>query len=149
MAYKKLIIFIAIAVVFIGFAVKTSFFYAPKCESFECFSEKMRECKPANFLNDDAEATWRYNIKGVKDGACVIEVTLLQSKTGELGMQNLVGYKMECGFPKSVVTYPETDLGACHGRLKEELQAIIIEKLHTYIVNNLGEIDQTLDLIVQ
>lgn len=149
MGYKKLIVFIVLAVALIALAVYTTFLHPPKCESFECYSEHMRECKKANYLNDDVEATWRYEIKGSESGACVVEVTLLQPKTGELGLQNLEGYSMECGFPSGVVTYPEKDLEACHGRLKEEMQGIIIKKLHTYIVENLGEIDQTLDLIVK
>ena len=149
MGYKKLAIFIVVALVLIGLAVKTTFFHAPRCATFECFEERMQKCKPAAYVNEDSEATWGYKIKGMEESACVVEVTLLQSKTGELGVERMTGYSMECGFPKGIVTYPEKDLGACHGRLKEEMQNIIIERLHTYIVNNLGEIDQTLDLIVQ
>ena len=56
---------------------------------------------------------------------------------------------MEIKGGKGLIVYPEKDLGVCHGRLKEELQGIIIKRLHTYIVDNIGEIDETLDLIVQ
>ena len=42
-------------------------------------------------------------------------------------------------YPKGIPIYPEKDLSKCHGRLKEELQAIIINKLHTYIIENIGE----------
>lgn len=149
MKYIKLVTFVILALVFIGLAVKTSFFYSPRCESFECFEELMKKCEPANYLNDAEEATWRYEVKGMDGGACVVEVTLLQSKAGELGMERMSGYKMECGFPKGVVVYPEKDLAMCHGRLKEEMQGIIIERLHTYIVDNIGEIDETLDLLVE
>jgi hypothetical protein len=55
---------------------------------------------------------------------------------------------MECGFPKGVVVYPEQDIAQCHGLLKEEMQGIIIKKLHTYIVDNLGEIEQELDVLI-
>lgn len=149
MRHKKLVIFIILAVIFIALAISATFFQSPLCQTFECFEQNMKECSSANYLNDDSEATWRYEIRGIEDGACVVEVTLLQPKSGELGIQRLNGYSMECGFPKGIVAYPEKDLAACHGRLKEEMQAIIIERLHTYIVENLGEIDQTLDLVVK
>ncbi|MFH1290597.1 MAG: hypothetical protein ABIH92_04265 [Nanoarchaeota archaeon] len=149
MKYLKIAIFIVLALIFIALAVKTSFYHVPRCQSFECYEEHMRQCKPANYLNDDSEATWRYEILGMEDGACVIKVTLLQSKAGELGMEKLSGYDMECGFPKGIVSYPEKDLGMCHGRLKEEMQDVIIRRLHTYIVDNIGEIDENLDLVVQ
>lgn len=149
MKYAKFAVFAVLALVFISLAVSTTFFHAPRCETFACYEENMKECKPANYLNDGTEATWRYEILGLKEGACVVEVTLLQSKTGELGMEKLSGYTMECGFPKGVAAYPEKDLGMCHGRLKEEMQGIIIKKLHTYIVDNIGEIDETLDLMVE
>ncbi|MBU1050977.1 MAG: hypothetical protein KJ718_00280 [Nanoarchaeota archaeon] len=147
--YTKLGIFAVLALVFIALAVRTTFFYSPMCQTFECYEKLMRQCKPANYLNDGEEATWRYEITGIEDSACVVKVTLLQSKVGELGMERLAGYSMECGFPKGVVAYPEKDLGMCHGRLKEEMQGIIIKRLHTYIVDNIGEIDETLDLLVE
>jgi hypothetical protein len=147
MKYWKLIIFVVLALGFIALAVRTSFFNSPRCQTFECFETYMQDCKSAQYLNDDNESTWRYHILGAQDGACVIEVTLLQSKTGELGIEQLTGYSMECGYPKGVVAYPEKDLGMCHGRLKEEMQGLIIKRLHTYIVDNLGEIDQSLTLV--
>lgn len=149
MRYTKLIIFVVVAIIFIVLASYTSFLYAPRCQTFECYEEHMRLCKPAQYLNDGEEATWRYKILGMDGGACVVEVTLLQPKAGELGIEKLSGYSMECGFPKGIVTYPEKDLGSCHGRLKEEMQEIIIKRLHTYIVDNIGEIDETLDLLVE
>lgn len=148
MRHTKLIIFIVLAVIFIALAVHTTFIHPPRCETFECFEEKMKACDKASYINDDPEATWRYNILGTESGACVVEVTLLQSKTGELGVEKLTGYSMECGYPKGVVSYPEKDLGMCHGRLKEEMQNIIISKLHAYIVENLGQIDATLEELV-
>ena len=149
MKYTKLIVFAVIAVVFIGLAIHTTFIHAPRCQTFECYEEHMRLCKESQYLNDGDEATWRYRILGMKEGACVVEVTLLQPKAGELGIDKLSGYSMECGFPKGIVAYPEKDLGSCHGRLKEEMQEIIIKRLHTYIIDNIGEIDETLQLLVE
>lgn len=149
MRYTKIIILVVIALVFVALAVQSTFFHAPRCQTFECYESFMKQCKPAQYLNDGEEATWRYKILGMQSGACVVEVTLLQPKAGDLGIDKLSGYSMECGFPKGVVSYPEKDLGSCHGRLKEEMQEIIIKRLHTYIVENIGEIDNALQLLVE
>lgn len=141
--------FVVIALVFIVLAIYTSFINTPRCQTFECYEEHMKQCRGAQYLNDGEEATWRYKILGMEDGACVVEVTLLQPKAGELGIDKLSGYSMKCGFPKGIVAYPEKDLGSCSGKLKEEMQEIIIKRLHTYIVDNIGEIDETLQLLVE
>ncbi len=145
---KRIAVFGVLAVVFIILAVSATFFVKPRCESFECFQDKMRKCNEAVYTNDGVEATWKYNILGEDGNACVVEVTLLQVKEGELGLEKLSGYKMECGFPKGIAAYPEKDLDRCHGRLKEEFQAIVIEKLHNYILENLGEIESGLGSVV-
>lgn len=149
MKYTKLIVFGVVALVFIALAIHATFIQVPRCQTFECYQDHMRLCKSAQYLNDGEEATWRYKIIGMQGGACVVEVTLLQPKEGELGIEKLSGYSMECGFPKGIATYPEKDLGSCHGRLKEGMQEIIIKKLHTYIVENIGEINDTLQLLVE
>ena len=55
---------------------------------------------------------------------------------------------MNCYYPPGTAAYPERDLSMCHGRLKEELQGIIITKLHTYIIDNLGKLDDELSKVV-
>ena len=148
--YNRVVVFIVIALVFAAVGVKVSFFYTSVCDSFECFQENMKLCNKAIYLNDDVEATWRYEILGVNDdGECDVETTLLQPKQGELGIDELAGLSMTCSFPKGVVTYPEKFLDRCHGRLKEEFQNIVIEKLHTYLIEQIGEIDESLELLLR
>ncbi|MEK6819214.1 MAG: hypothetical protein AABY10_04770, partial [Nanoarchaeota archaeon] len=73
-----------------------------------------------------------------------IDVTLIQPKTGDLGIDKLGGYSMTCVFQKGAAMYPEKDLDKCHGPLKEEMQSIVIKKLHTYVIENLNTIDRNL-----
>ena len=54
-------------------------------------------------------------------------------------------YDMDCALIYGRFIYPEKDLNNCHGRLKEEMQAIIIKKLHNYIIDNLGTIGEGLE----
>jgi len=141
---KWSILFLVLALVFIGLAVKMTFFYTEKCEDLECFQTNMKDCDKAGYVNDVEEATWGYKILGESDDECVIEVELLQVKSGSLNMEGLQNYGMTCSYPVGIVEYPEKDLDKCHGRLKEEMQTIIIENLHKYMVDNLEEISEGL-----
>jgi hypothetical protein len=52
---------------------------------------------------------------------------------------------MTCYYPLGTAAYAEKDLSKCHGLLKEELQTIIINKLHAYILENLGKVEEGLE----
>jgi hypothetical protein len=66
---------------------------------------------------------------------------LLQGELNNQDSVKLEGNKMECKLPRGVVMIPESDIGNCHGLLKEGLQDLVIQKLHTYLVQNLGRIN--------
>lgn len=138
-----ILIFLLISTVFYIMLLHVS-----KCRSFECFKSAMEKCKRVKYINEQTEASWGYEIKGKEDDLCKIEVTLLLAKKGELEVDKLVGYSMDCFYPEGEGTYPEKDLEVCHGSLKEGLQEIIIKKLHTYLIENLGEVDEALKNVV-
>ncbi len=142
--YIALIIIVVLAV--IG-AVYFGFFYKPNCSNYECWQKYMSRCSKATFVNDEPEASWGYEIKGLEGKQCVIDVKLLLAKKGELGIEKLVGEEMTCYYPSGIAAYAEKDLTKCHGLLKEELQAIIINKLHAYILENLGQIQEGLESV--
>lgn len=119
-------------------------FNPEKCPNFECFQKRMIECKSTSYINEEPEASWGYKIIGKRAGKCEIEVTLLGAKEGSLDLRKYEGNSMSCFFDEGFVTYPEKDLDACHGELKENLQNVIIEKLYNYIISNLGEIQEEL-----
>ncbi|MGV8142220.1 MAG: hypothetical protein ACP5NS_01125 [Candidatus Pacearchaeota archaeon] len=116
-------------------------FIPPVCEDYLCFESRMAECKPAVFVNEEEEASWRYEILGTAQKTCSIEVTLLSAKNADLGLRDYEGFDMRCYYTLGVTGYPEKNLEACHGPLKEGLQSIVIEKLYKYIVANIGEIN--------
>jgi hypothetical protein len=66
---------------------------------------------------------------------------LLQGELSNQDSVRLEGQEMTCFLPKGVVMIPESDIGRCHGLLKEGLQDLVIEKLHAYLVQNLGQIN--------
>ncbi|MEM4271591.1 MAG: hypothetical protein QXD13_00665 [Candidatus Pacearchaeota archaeon] len=138
---------IALVIVIIVASYLT-FFYTPRCQNFECFREKMIDCSKGSYVNEKLEASWGYKIIGKSGKSCAIRVTLLNAKKGELGIENLVGEQMECYYPIGVYAYPESDLSKCHGLLKEDLQSIVINKLHAYILENLGKFEEGLSKVV-
>ncbi len=119
-----------------------STFKPTTCETLECFQDQMVVCGPATFINEEREASWGYEIQRLTKDGCLINVKLLQAKEGELGLRAFEGNSMLCTYPRGVVAYPDKDMSLCHGELKEDLQGLVIEKLHGYIIKNLGDIKE-------
>ena len=141
---KTIIIVVAILVVAVGAYFFWTDYKVVTCTDYECFEKNAVECSRATFINDEQKASWRYTIEGIEDQDCEIEVELLIAKEGELGLNALEGETMSCFYPFGTAQYPGKDLSYCHGRLKEDLQEVIIRNLHQYIVSNLGEIKEEL-----
>ena len=115
-----------------------------RCPDAACFREKMLKCREATYVNEEPQASWGYHIIGKDEEKCNIEVTLLNAKEGELKLLDYEGKSMTCSYDYNTFAYPEKDLEACHGELKEGVQSIIIEKLYKYIISNLGNIAEQL-----
>lgn len=137
-----------VLVILVAFTAYITFFAQTNCKNYECFQNKMFSCDKASYVNEQTEATWLYIITGSYGDNCNIDVKLVQAKQGELGIDKLRGLSMQCSYLLGTSAYPEKDLSKCHGRLKEELQIIIINKLHSYIVENLGTIKSGLESAV-
>jgi len=137
-------IVVIIAVVALGFAVYFNFYYFPACDSLECFHDKLSGCSKTKFMNDGAKGTWLYKIEGRENDKCVVDVEFAQAKVGDEEIARLEGNSMKCYLSLNVVLNPQSDLKKCHGLLKEEMQDLIIKKMHTYLIDNLGKVDEGL-----
>lgn len=133
-----IILIVAIAAVYL------TFFYSKKCSDANCFNSALVKCSKANYINDAADASWFYKIQGRSKEECVITVKILQLKQGTNEMTSLEGKEMTCYTQLGVITSPQSNLAKCHGLLKEEMQSLIINKLHNYISSNLGQINEEL-----
>lgn len=116
------------------------------CEGYTCFQDHMATCSRATYINEEPEASWQYTIRRVYHSQCEIEVRLLQAKEGDLQLRSFEGHSMLCTYPRGVVAYPDKDMSLCHGQLKEDLQGLIIEKLHQYLIANLADVKEALEL---
>lgn len=132
------VLVIAFAVL-LGLALYATFGHT-SCVSTSCFQDSMARCSLASYIHEEPQASWKYDIQGRQSSNCAIKVTLLQAKEGDLELRGFEGHSMTCTYPLGVIAFPEKDMAKCHGLLKEDLQGLIIKKLHQYVLDNLGEI---------
>lgn len=135
-------IILAIILIFLLITVYFTFFYAKKCKDIECFNSALSKCKKTTFLSEKEDSIWLYSIKKTSNGKCIVDVNNVWIKLEEA--KSVQDKSMTCYMPKGVVMAPESDLNECHGLLKEALQDIIIERMHTYIVQNIGQISESI-----
>ncbi len=109
------------------------------CDSWECFNDNLKSCERTTFIGGD-DMIFEYTILGEFDSNCQVDVRLLQANLGVQESLSLENKDMVCDVPLGVVILPESDIGSCHGILKEALQDQIIEKLYSYVVSNVGQI---------
>ena len=99
-------------------------------------------------INEDDEYVWRYEILNEgNQNNCNVEVILLKMKDSIINVEDLEGKSMICRVEKFGDILPEKDMLKCSGILKEELQEIIIDRLHNYLLENIGEINENLKRI--
>lgn len=133
---------VILIIVLVVFSVYFLFFYAKPCEDNDCFVRARTKCKRVSLVREDSQSSWLYTITGSKSGLCEVEVKLLKIKQGTIDSENLQGKKMLCSVSKASSQFPEKDISKCTGTLKEELQNIIIKRMHKYLLENVGEIKE-------
>jgi len=148
---KRLIVLIAFFVVIlivISF-IFSKFIYAKVCKDEECFSDSLAECERATFTKEIEDASWYYKIKGTGiEGQCIVYVMLEKIKKGDVKILSLEGKDMHCLLPYSVVETPQRDIERCHGDLKEEIQSILIKKMHSYLLENIGQVSEEFEKVI-
>jgi len=137
---------VLIIVVFLS-AIYFTFFFAYKCDSKECFLGKQEICRKAIYTNAVDGVSWFYKIKGKTKGNCEILTKIVRVSEGSIDQEKLEGKSMDCFLKIGSIDAPEADIANCHGPLKEGLQDLIIKKLHQYVLDNLGEIGESLKVI--
>ncbi|MDP2924932.1 MAG: hypothetical protein Q8N99_01025 [Nanoarchaeota archaeon] len=141
----SLIILIIAIMIFLIFILA---FYSKKCSDENCFFSSLNVCKRVNFIKEDSQSAWRYNIQGEAGNLCKVDIVLLKMKEGGYDTEKLQNEKMTCIIPKKLQGYPEEDLSKCSGKLKEDIQEIIIQKMHNYLLQNCGEIKKEFNMSI-
>ena len=131
---------VLLVVVVLVWVIWFMFFSYAECGTWECFNEKLETCNRVKFIGGD-EMIFEYIVRGGSDNECRVDVELLQGELNNQDSIKLENQKMSCMLPKGVVMIPESDIGNCHGMLKEGLQDLLIKKLYVYLVQNLGRVN--------
>ena len=146
---KILLIILGIIILLVVLAGAYYFYvYSQACTNRDCFSRALVKCQRAQWLKDADSATWLYSIKGKSSGGCRINVELLQAKQGKTEIKEIEKLGMDCYIPLGTLAEPESNLEFCHGLLKEGLQNLMIKKMHAYILENLGQINEEISGII-
>ena len=137
---SALILIIAI-VIFLAFV----YFIKPKeCNDSACFQKALSNCNRVSYVKEDSKASWHYIITNSNGkNSCNIRVKLLKMNQGTIETEILEGTEMTCIINKADTRPPEENMQSCTGLLKEKLQEIIIERMHSYLLKNLGEIKES------
>lgn len=139
-----IILGIAVLVLVIALAYLIISSYVKQCSDRACFDSEMAGCSKASFVDDTEESTWEYSITGKSGGNCIVNAMLLEIKKGTADLSVLRNKDMDCELPVGYVGNPQDDLTRCHGILKEEMQNLIIKRMHSYILKNIGQISEEL-----
>jgi hypothetical protein len=141
------IVKIVLAVLLLVFVV-AAIYYTKSCEDYSCFSSYLEKCSRASFQDNTPDSLWEYTIKGTEDGFCRVKVKLLLMKEGSAELTALEGQSMVCNLYLGKIEDPKGDLTRCHGELKENIQDILIQKMHAYILENVGKISEEFKSII-
>ena len=113
------------------------------CQDLTCFKESLTTCKKTTLIREEQNMVWEYQIIGNGPGdTCKVKTTLLKVIEGKAESQTLQGKSMTCNYPISTLNLPEDDISTCTGPLREELQELIIQRMHNYLIKNIGEIKE-------
>ena len=141
---------VLLIVVLLSLAASLYFLYLNiiTCENQECFNRARIDCRRSYFVSESPDTTLAYTINGKSGDSCAINVKIIQIKRGSAELATLEGKDMNCNSEYGVLVAPEKNLEDCHGILKEDIQNIIIKRLHSQIVQNLGQISEEATKII-
>ncbi len=148
---KRLIVLsIILVVILIGLVVSGYYLYSSinRCNSQECFYNSLADCRKTIYIADSPETTLEYEILGISRGKCDVNVRMLEIKRGSTELSVLENQEMVCSLQLDLIVDPEKDLKNCHGILKEEIQNIIIQRMHSQIVENIGKVSEEASRVI-
>ena len=147
MERRKIIIIASISIaILILSGIFYFFVFSKDCTSEECFIKSLQKCQRASYKSISESSSWQYKITspfGFSGGSCSVKVKNLY--ISEKGSESIKGKSMSCKIPiESSGNFIQihSRLEFCSGPLKENLQALLIDKLYKYIILNIGGITE-------
>lgn len=139
---KKRLIFLILLIIL---AIIWYLGFFSSCETEECFTNKLTDCKPTTYEKFQNSNLYIYKISRSFGSNCKLKVELKRMVAGaDLDLVELLeGKSMTCKIPKR-----ETDaienidrlLNYCHGELKEGLQTVLLQRIYGLLIKDMSEI---------
>ena len=147
---KIILSIIIVAILGIAFSLYMLITFVDICEDESCFSTAIVKCNKVEYMKITPESTTLYRVKGTAEfgSSCQINVKLLQVKKGSAEIASLEGKEMDCFIPLGTYAKPEERIEYCHGELKESIQEIIIQRMHSQLIENLGKISREITEVI-
>ena len=121
--------------------------FKKECKNETCFKKALNDCSPTTYLKLQNLNYYKYTIYKSNGKHCNIKIELKKMATGvdTTKVARLEGKSMKCKIPKTNIQKADTIeisgiLNHCTGPLKEGMYEVIIEKLYTLIISNLGNV---------
>jgi len=146
-----LVVIILLIILVLGVFIYLLFFRTIACQINDeaCFSSSITICERALFIRETDEFVTSYNIIGKSGSSCEVSVSIMQVKKGSNDLSVLEGKSMNCNVPFGLnIQNPETDIKNCQGLLKEEIQNIIIQKMHAQLIENMVQIKEDITKVL-
>lgn len=142
---------ILLIILVLGVFIYLFFFRTVKCQVNDeaCFSSSIINCDRASFIRETDDFVTSYNIIGKSENNCEVTVSIIQVKKGSSELSVLEGKSMNCNVPAGLnIQNPEKDIKNCQGLLKEEIQNIIIQKMHAQLIENMVQIREDITKVL-
>lgn len=124
----------------------TGYFRKDCGQDKNCFQEYVKNCKPAQVAVIRNNNAYLYAVGNQLGKTCEVNIKALRVDAGApQEFKNLEGKEMSCNIPKEQLAATNIDnfdnlLAYCHGPLKEGLYEVIIQRMYTLVVSQMGDI---------
>jgi hypothetical protein len=135
--FRWLVLAVSLLLVFVlPLSLFATFSYSKECDNANCFREMVFECHRANFVSESF-VRLDNQIIGMTSNGCKIRVTALANDI------NLTeGAEMTCYSPLGERSLPQTQMDLCTGKLREEIQGLIVSELYLVIGQNVDSLNK-------
>lgn len=108
-----------------------------------CFDEAAQKCSRAKYQTEEDNNVLEYKILGKEASNCKVQVTIVQvdPEASYDTISRFQGKSMTCLLPEVTSASQSKDIiNYCSGPLKEAMYELIIQKLYSYVAQNIGDI---------
>jgi len=145
-SWQKILIIISVLILVSFFAYHFGFL-KKTCQTDECFQDSLEKCTPSKYIKLQNLNYYKYSVIGQRDDTCLIEIDLKKMAEGTPLDKKILfeGKGMRCNIPLNKIGEVQSEnlegiLNYCSGPLKEAMYELIIQKLYTIIIANLGDV---------